>query len=73
MVGSSEGQATLWRAKIAAARGARDEAVTLFRHAVGEGLSFFSGTFGSAFHADPDLASLRGYEPYKRAVRPDGS
>ncbi len=61
------GRATVWRARIAASIGERDEAVELLRRAFAQGLAF-----GLWVHVDPDLEPLRGYPPYEEVVRPKG-
>ena len=61
------GQHTLWRARIAALLGERDEAVRLLWQSVGEGTSF-----GMSMHADPDLEPLLGYPPFEEFIRPKG-
>jgi predicted Zn-dependent protease len=61
------GEHTLWRARIAAMLGERDQAVALLREA------FNQGTWYSAsLHADFGLAALRGYAPYEELMRPKG-
>ena len=65
------GLPTFWRAKIAAALGEREDAVSLFRQAIGEGLSFFSATWGNPFHADIDLEPLRGYASFDEILKPE--
>jgi tetratricopeptide (TPR) repeat protein len=66
------GGPTFWRAKIAAALGDREDAVSLFRQAVAEGLSFWTRNFGSPFHVDIDLEPLRGYAPFDEILKPEG-
>ena len=66
------GGPTFWRAKIAAALGDREDAVSLFRQAVAEGLSFWNISSGSRFHHDIDLESLRGYAPFDEILKPEG-
>ena len=61
------GSNTLRRARISALLGDRDAAVQLLRRAFSEGLGF-----GFWVHTDPDLESLRGYEPYEALLRPKG-
>ncbi len=63
----ARGRTTLWRARIAALIGERDEAVELLRRAFAQGLAF-----GLWVHLDPDLEPLRGYPPYEEVVRPKG-
>jgi tetratricopeptide (TPR) repeat protein/TolB-like protein len=53
------------RARLAALRGDRDEAVSLVRQALHRGLR------GVMFlHLDPDFESLRDYPPYRELIRP---
>jgi hypothetical protein len=53
------------RARLAALRGDRDEAVRLVRQALQHGLR------GLMFlHLDPDFESLRDYPPYRELIRP---
>jgi len=66
-IGPMRGRATLWRARIAASMGERDEAVELLRRAFAQGLAY-----GLWIHVDPDLEPLRGYPPYEEIVRPKG-
>jgi DNA-binding SARP family transcriptional activator/tetratricopeptide (TPR) repeat protein len=65
------GQATYWRACIAAKLGRRDEAVELLRRALAEGYVFNSLFFFSA-HVEPSFATLRGYAPFEALLRPKG-
>jgi predicted Zn-dependent protease len=60
------GQHTLGRAAIAARLGERDQAVTLLRRAVSEGVRF-----GAPLHSDPDLVVLEDYPPFQEFMRPD--
>jgi TolB-like protein len=60
------GSSTVWRARIAAVLGEREQAVTLLRQAFREGYAF-----GIGLHADQDLASLRGYAPFEAMLRPN--
>ena len=60
------GQHTLGRAAIAARLGERDQAVTLLRRAVSEGVRF-----GAPLHSDPDLVVLEDYPPFQELMRPD--
>jgi len=66
-LGPMVGRTTLWRARIAASTGERDEAVELLRRAFAQGVAF-----GLWVHVDPELESLRGYPPYEEVVRPKG-
>jgi len=62
-----EGANTLWRARIAALLGEKDEAINLLRRAFGEGVEY-----GISLHADMDLESLRDYAPFVELMRPKG-
>jgi predicted Zn-dependent protease len=59
------GVPTVWRARIAAALGQRDSAVTLLRQAFGEGREY-----DLWLHRDQDLAPLREYPPFLELTRP---
>jgi len=59
------GVPTVWRARIAAALGQRDSAVTLLRQAFAEGREY-----DLWLHRDHDLAPLRDYPPYMELIRP---
>jgi hypothetical protein len=59
------GRNTLWRARIAAMSGEREEAVRLLRQAFSE-----REYYGIWLHRDIYLESLRGYGPYEELVRP---
>jgi tetratricopeptide (TPR) repeat protein len=61
----SFGVPTVWRARIAAALGERDDAVALLRTAFAEGREY-----DLWLHRDQDLAALRGYGPYEELIRP---
>jgi tetratricopeptide (TPR) repeat protein len=61
------GAHTLWRARIAALLGERDEAIDLLRRALGEGVGH-----GISLHVDMDLEPLRGYAPFEELMRPKG-
>jgi tetratricopeptide (TPR) repeat protein/TolB-like protein len=61
------GANTLWRARIEAILGNRDEAVSLLRRAHSEGVGF-----GIWLHRDMDLALLRGFPPFEEFLRPKG-
>lgn len=63
----SYGQPTLWRARIAAVLGERDQAVALVREAFAQGLAV-----DLYLHALIDFASLRGYQPFDELMRPRG-
>ena len=65
------GQATYWRACIAAKLGRRDESVELLRRAVAEGY-VFNGLFFLSAHLEPSFATLRGYAPFEELLRPKG-
>jgi tetratricopeptide (TPR) repeat protein len=58
---------TLWRARIAAILGRREDAVDLLRRAFGEGVEH-----GISLHADMDLEPLRDYPPFEELMRPKG-
>jgi tetratricopeptide (TPR) repeat protein len=60
----SFGVPTVWRARIAAALGDRDAAVTLLRTAFAEGREY-----DLWLHRDQDLASLGGYPPFEELTR----
>lgn len=60
------GTNTIWRARIAAALGHKDEAVRLTRQAIAEGTVFLT------IHLLMEMQSLRGYPPYEALVRPIG-
>lgn len=57
----------LWRARIAALLGSRDEAVRLLREAFGHGLQH-----DSFQEVDMDLEALWDYGPFKELTRPEG-
>ena len=59
------GVPTVWRARIAAALGQRDSAVTLLRQAFAEGREY-----DLWLHRDQDLAPLRDYPPFLELTRP---
>jgi tetratricopeptide (TPR) repeat protein len=59
------GRSALFRARIAAVLGDREQAVALLRQAFSEGANF-----GVWLHADMDLESLRGYPPFEALLRP---
>ncbi|UCG84878.1 MAG: protein kinase [Gemmatimonadota bacterium] len=61
------GRHTLWRARIAALLGERDEAIDLLRRAFSEGVGH-----GILLHADMDLEPLRDYPPFEELMRPKG-
>jgi len=61
------GRNTVWRARIAAVLGEREEAVALLRRGFAEGLRY-----GIWLHRDPDLEPLHGFQPYEDLVRPKG-
>jgi serine/threonine-protein kinase len=61
------GQRILWRARIEAVLGNREEAMALLRRAFGEGVGF-----GIWLHRDPALAPLADYPPFQEFVRPKG-
>jgi tetratricopeptide (TPR) repeat protein len=63
----SYGSSTLWRARIQAVLGDRDEAMGLLRRAFGEGAGF-----GVWVHKDMDLQMLRGHPPFEEYLRPKG-
>jgi DNA-binding SARP family transcriptional activator/TolB-like protein len=56
---------TLWRARIAAVLGDREQAVALLQDAFSQGQRH-----GTDTHTDVDLESLRDYPPYQALVRP---
>ena len=57
---------TLFRARIAAVLGRRDEAVRLVRRARAEGAQV------EELHLAPELLGLRGYPPFEELTRPAG-
>ncbi len=59
------GEAAYGRACIASLLGDREEAVTLLRESLAQGLKF-----RSFVHRDPDLEPLRGYAPFEDLLRP---
>lgn len=61
------GAHTLWRARIAAALGEREQAVTLLRSACNEGQAY-----ASWYHRNPDLVVLAEYPPFQELMRPKG-
>jgi len=61
------GRNTLWRARIEALLGHREQAVELLRRAFNEGR-----TYGIWLHRDTDLESLRDYPPFQELIRPKG-
>ena len=63
----SYGQPALWRARIAAVLGDRDQAVALVREAFAQGLAV-----DLYLHALIDFAPLRGYPPFDELMRPRG-
>lgn len=65
------GQASYWRACIAATLGQRDDAVELLRRALAEGY-VFNGLFFLNAHLEPSFAALRGYAPFDDLLRPKG-
>jgi tetratricopeptide (TPR) repeat protein len=58
---------TLWRARIAAALGEFDIAVSLLRETFAAGLSY-----GLWLHSDPAFANMRDYEPFVELLTPRG-
>jgi serine/threonine-protein kinase len=68
------GHPTLWRAKIAALLGDREEAVGLLREAIGQGLLPLDLAQGLGYtmwlHRDIDFESLRDYMPFQELLRP---
>jgi tetratricopeptide (TPR) repeat protein len=66
------GQPALWRARIAAVLGERDEAVGLVREAVTQGLVPLDVAQGFGYamllHCDTDFGELRNYPPFKAIV-----
>jgi hypothetical protein len=60
------GAAALWRARVAAALGERELAVSLLRQAFREGADF-----GIWLHADQDFESLRDYQPFLTMLNPN--
>jgi tetratricopeptide (TPR) repeat protein len=66
------GQPTLWRARIAAVIGERDEAVSLVREAITQGLLPLDVAQGFGYamllHCDTDFTELRDYPPFKAIV-----
>jgi tetratricopeptide (TPR) repeat protein len=61
------GTHTLWRARIYALLGEREEAVSSLRRAFAQGIAY-----GASLHADPHFASLRDYPPFQEILRPKG-
>jgi len=63
------GQPTLWRARIATVLGERDEAVSLVREAIGQGLLPLDVAQGFGYatwlHRDTDFEVLRDYPPFR--------
>ena len=66
------GLLALWRARIAAQRGAKEQAVRLLDQAFREGTWFQPNmpVDGGFWHTDPDFEPLRGYEPCERLIAP---
>jgi hypothetical protein len=62
------GRNTCERAKITAILGDDDGAVSLLRHAIGEGRDYD----GHWLHRDIDFESLRDYPPFQELMRPKG-
>jgi len=60
---------TLDRARIAALLGDREEAVTLLRQAIEQGVNWGHGVW---VHRDIDLESLHDYPPFQELLRPKG-
>jgi tetratricopeptide (TPR) repeat protein len=58
------GEPTLWRARISAQLGDKDQAVALMRNALAEGSRALAGD-----DADPDLEPLRDYPPFRELAR----
>ena len=58
---------TLWRGRIAALLGDREEAMALLLEAHAQGRPF-----GWSWHRDVDLESLRDYPPFQEFLRPKG-
>jgi TolB-like protein len=73
------GAHTLWRARIAALSGKRDDAVRLLAQALDQGatlqLLWYVPDQGEALGVrwDPDFAPLRGYPPFEALLRPKDS
>jgi len=61
------GSNTLWRARIAALLGDREQAVELLRQSFNEGNSLRLD-----LHRDIDFESLREYPPFQELMRPKG-
>jgi DNA-binding SARP family transcriptional activator len=61
----SRGVPTLWRARIAAQLGEKDQAVMLLRQAISEGQGY-----GLWLHTDVDLDPLRGHREFRAMLRP---
>jgi hypothetical protein len=59
------GEEAVWRARIAAILGDREQAVSLLREALARGLHH-----GMWFHRDNSLESLRGYPPFDEIALP---
>lgn len=64
------GRPGLWRAKMAVARGDRDQAVALLRQAFSQGLSFWSSDHGDRMHVEVGLAPLFDDPAYRAMVAP---
>jgi tRNA A-37 threonylcarbamoyl transferase component Bud32/tetratricopeptide (TPR) repeat protein/TolB-like protein len=63
---SLTGANTLWRARIAAAAGQREKAVSLLRQ------TFDEGRHRRVAHADPYLNGLHDYAPFRALMAPEG-
>jgi tetratricopeptide (TPR) repeat protein len=61
------GENTLWRSRIAAVLGDRQQAVELLRSAINQGTYY-----GIWLHRDSDLEHLRDYPPFQEFLRPKG-
>jgi tetratricopeptide (TPR) repeat protein len=70
-VRNSRGYPAYWRARIAARAGDKARAVELLRLAVSRGLWFgdFQSPSVDLGRAEPEFASLRGYEPYEALLK----
>jgi len=61
------GTNTLWRARIAALLGERDESIALLQRTFGEGL-----VYGIWMRCDTDLELLHGFPSFEELTRPTG-
>jgi len=66
-VAGLRGTNTLWRARIAALLGERDESIALLQRTFGEGL-----VYGIWMRCDTDLELLHGFPSFEELTRPTG-